>query len=70
MPSPFTISSISTPRSAIELKLQSDWEAIAKRIVTLAGEVPEDVESKSQEQTSWMRRWSALMVRGSYRQID
>jgi hypothetical protein len=67
---PFSISSISTSRSAVELKLQSDWEAIAKRIGTLAGEVPEDVESKTGEQTSWMRRWSALMVRGSYRQVD
>ena len=66
MPLPFTISSISTSRSTIELKLQSDWEAIAKRIITLAGEVPEDVESKTGEQMSWMRRWSALMVRGSF----
>ncbi|KAJ8580607.1 hypothetical protein M405DRAFT_869358 [Rhizopogon salebrosus TDB-379] len=58
---PFTISSITTSRSASDLKLQADWEAIAGRIAVLARELPDDKESESQEQTEWMRRWSALM---------
>jgi hypothetical protein len=67
---PFTISSIATSRSTSDLKLQADWEAIAGRIAVLARELPDDKESESEEQTEWMRRWSALMVRGSYRLVD
>jgi hypothetical protein len=66
---PFTISSIATSCSASDLKLQADWEAITSRIAVLVQELPEDTELESQEQTVWMRRWSALMVRCSYRLV-